>query len=382
MEARGSLLAGLGAGTAIAYFLDPARGSRRRARVRDLVAHGANKGVDALGATLRDARNRGRGAAAAVRHTLGGDEPDDRVLVERVRAALGRIVSHPHAIDVVASGGHVSLSGPILKPEVKPLVTIVEGLSGVRSVINNLEEHKSAIGIPSLQGGAARPGYARRGRREEWSPTARVASSIGGAALVTWGATRRNTPGMLIAASGAMLMARAAANVDVRRLTGIGAGRRAVDIQKTITIDAPVEEVFAFWSCYENFPSFMSRVLEVRPSAREGQSHWIVAGPAGTHVEFDAEITELIPNEVLAWRTIDGSIIGHAGLARFEPTQDARTRVSVRMSYNPPGGWLGHGIASAFGVDPKSSLDADLARIKTLIETGRPPRDAARRDLV
>jgi uncharacterized membrane protein len=382
MQARGSLLAGLGAGTAIAYFLDPARGGRRRARVRDVVAHGANKGADAFGATVRDARNRSYGAAAAVGRAFRSEEPDDRVLVERVRAALGRIVSHPHAIDVIASDGHISLSGPILKAEVQPLLNAVEGMRGVRSVINNLEEHKTAVGIPSLQGGGIRPGGRAYGRRPEWSPTARVAASLGGAALVGWGATRRNTAGMLIATSGAMLMARAAANVDVRRLTGIGSGRRAVDIQKTITIDAPVDEVFAFWSCYENFPSFMSRVHEVRPSVREGQSHWVVVGPGGMHVEFDAEITEMIPNEVLAWRTVGGSVVGHAGLVRFEATADGGTRVTVRMSYNPPGGWIGHGIAAAFGVDPKSSLDADLARVKTLIETGRPPRDAARRDVM
>jgi uncharacterized membrane protein len=249
-------------------------------------------------------------------------------------------------------------------------------------VVNNLEAHKSAVGIPSLQGGSGRSGYRPFGRRQEWSPTARAAAGIGGAALVSWGAVRRDVPGMLIAAGGAALMARAATNVDVGRLTGIGASRRAVDIQKTITIDAPVEDVFAFWTAYENFPSFMSRVLEVRPSVREGQSHWTVAGPAGMHVEFDAEITEMIPNEVVAWRTVEGSIVGHAGLVRFDPMEDGGTRVTVRMSYNPPGGWIGHGIAAAFGVDPKSSLDADLARVKTLIETGRPPRDAARRDVI
>jgi uncharacterized membrane protein len=381
MQARGSLLAGLGAGGAIAYFLDPARGARRRARVRDLVVNGANKSADAMGATLRDARNRGYGAAAAFGRTWRGEHPDDRVLVERVRAALGRIVSHPHAIDVLASDGHVGLYGPILTAEVKPLLDAVRQMQGVHTVVDNLEAHTTAAGIPLLEGGAARPGNRSFRRRQEWSPTARAAAGLGGASLVSWGAARRDVPGMLIAAGGAALMARAATNVGLRRLTGAGAGRRAVDVQKAITIDAPVEDVFAFWKAYENFPSFMSRVLEVRPSAREGQSHWKVAGPAGTHVEFDAEITELIPNEVLAWRTVEGSTVGHAGLVRFDPTDDSRTRVTVRMSYNPPGGWLGHGIAAAFGVDPKTSLDADLARLKSLIETGRTPHDAARRDL-
>jgi uncharacterized membrane protein len=69
--------------------------------------------------------------------------------------------------------------------------------------------------------------------------------------------------------------------------------------KKTITIDAPVEQVFGFWTAYENFPRFMSRVLEVRPTTREGQSHWTVSGPAGVPVEFDAEVSAFVPNEVL-----------------------------------------------------------------------------------
>lgn len=150
-----------------------------------------------------------------------------------------------------------------------------------------------------------------------------------------------------------------------------------MDVQKTITIDAPVEQVFGFWTAYENFPRFMSRVLVVRPDSRERRSHWTVAGPAGIPVEFDAEVSALVPNEALAWRTIEGAPVAHAGIVRVEPTGDGRTRVHIRMSYNPPGGWLGHGVAAAFGADPKRSLDADLLRMKTLIETGQAPRDAA-----
>jgi uncharacterized membrane protein len=148
-------------------------------------------------------------------------------------------------------------------------------------------------------------------------------------------------------------------------------------VHKTITIDSPPDEVFAFWSSYENFPRFMSRVLDVRPSTREGQSHWTVAGPGGVPVEFDAEVSACVPNDLFAWRTVEGSAVAHAGIVRFKATGDRRTRIDIRMSYNPPGGWLGHGVAAAFGVDPRSGLDADLARMKTLLETGRPARDAA-----
>jgi uncharacterized membrane protein len=212
-----------------------------------------------------------------------------------------------------------------------------------------------------------------------WSPTTRMMVGSSGAALAALGASRRTLPGAFLAAAGVGLLARAATNADMRRLTGIGPRLRAVDIRRTITIDAPVEEVFRFWTAYENFPRFMSNVRDVRPSSRERQSHWTVAGPAGIPVEFDAEVSEFVPNEVFAWRTVEASPVAHAGIVRFDPAVDGGTRVDIRMSYNPPGGWIGHGVAAAFGVDPESSLHADLTRMKALIERGHRPHDAAQR---
>jgi uncharacterized membrane protein len=196
---------------------------------------------------------------------------------------------------------------------------------------------------------------------------------------VAFGASLRGGRGAPIAVIGGALFARAVTNLPVRRLFGVTSRRRAVDVQKTITISAPVGEVYAFWSLYENFPRFMSHVLDVNTGDGDPmRSHWTVAGPAGASVAFDAKITKLIPNRVIAWRTLAGSTVAHAGIVRFDPEIDGRTRVHIRMSYNPPAGWLGHGVATAFGVDPKHSMDEDLVRMKTLIETGHAPHDAAR----
>jgi uncharacterized membrane protein len=98
-------------------------------------------------------------------------------------------------------------------------------------------------------------------------------------------------------------------------------------------------------------------------------------------VDLDGEVSSFVPNEAFAWRTIEGASVAHAGIARVEPAGDGRTRVHMRRSYNPPGGWIGHGVAAAFGADPKQGFDADLIRMKTLIETGRPPHDAAQADV-
>jgi uncharacterized membrane protein len=382
MQDRGAVLTGLGLGVGLMYFLDPERGRRRRALARDRLTHAARVGGDAVGATGRDVAHRTSGAGARLRRLVNRDSrADDRVLVERVRAQLGRLVSHPHAIRVDASDGIVTLRGAILEAEVPRLLSAVERIRGVRSVTSELEGHKQAGNVPALQGGSTPAGLQLDIMQREWSPTTRLLAGTTGIALTGYGAARGDIPGAVLAAAGVGLTARAATNAELRRLTGIGGGRRAVDVQKTITVDAPVEDVFAFWSEYSNFPKFLSRVLDIRDSSRPGQSHWTVAGPAGTPVEFDTEVSTMVPNQVLGWRTIEGSPVAHAGLVRFEPAGDGRTRVHIRMSYNPPLGWIGHGVAAAFGADPKTSLDADLVRLKTLLETGRVARDAAQRDV-
>jgi len=378
MNARGSILAGAGMGAGLAYFLDPARGARRRARIRDSVVHSAVMTRRALGCTARDVLHRTYGTAASLRGLVQRGTVDDAVLVDRVRAKLGRYVSHAHAIGVSASDGVVTLSGPILTHEADRLVRAVRWIDGVRGVADRLERHEQPANVPALQGGRPPAGQRLDVLQTNWAPATRVLVGGVGLALAVAGAIRRDTRGAVAALTGASLIARAASNLPLNRLFGVGSRRRAVDVQKTILVNASVNEVYAFWSLYENFPRFMSRVYEVRSAERRPmQSHWRVAGPAGTVVEFDAELTRAIPNQMIAWKTLPGSPVAHAGIVRFDPEPDGLTRVHIRMSYNPPAGWFGHGIATVFGVDPKSSMDADLARMKTLIETGRAPHDAA-----
>jgi len=145
---------------------------------------------------------------------------------------------------------------------------------------------------------------------------------------------------------------------------------RAVDVQKTITIDAPVEEVFRCFRNVANFPRFMAHLREVRDLGN-GRSHWVAEGPAGVPVAWDAVITRSEPNRVLAWQSEPGATVANAGNIRFEPIADNRTRVTIRLSYNPPAGALGHVVAKLFGADPKSELDDDLVRLKSLIEYGK-----------
>jgi uncharacterized membrane protein len=370
------LLGGIGLGAALMYFLDPDRGRRRRGLVRDQVVSAVSKADDAVGATARDLGNRARGLASEARSRFKQDEASDEVLVARVRAELGRAVSHPSAIEVTAEQGRVTLSGPILAREVDDVLSTVRSVRGVADVENQLEVHERPDNIPALQGGSERRGGEFELMQENWSPAARLLVGTAGAALALYGSRRQDAIGAALGLAGLTLFARSATNTELRRLTGVGDGRRAVDIQKTINLNVPVEQVFTFFTDYENWPRFMSHVREVRYLGG-GRTHWVVDGPAGTTIEWDAEITQLLENELLSWKSVEGAAVEHAGTLRFEPTADGGTRVDIKMSYNPPAGAAGHAIAVLFRADPKKQMDDDLARLKTTIETGIPPRDAA-----
>ncbi|MGQ0655719.1 MAG: SRPBCC family protein [Betaproteobacteria bacterium] len=148
-----------------------------------------------------------------------------------------------------------------------------------------------------------------------------------------------------------------------------------IDYTKTISIAAPIEEVFSLWQNFENFPQFMRNVRAVRRNTENGW-HWEVAGLLGATVQWDAEMTVCIPNELIAWSTMPGSQVQHAGLVHFQREGDG-TRIQVEMGYNPPGAALGHVVASLFGSDPLTEMDEDLMRMKVFLETGKPARDAA-----
>jgi uncharacterized membrane protein len=157
---------------------------------------------------------------------------------------------------------------------------------------------------------------------------------------------------------------------------GLWLARRALDtegirIVRTMTVEAPIERVYEFWSDFENFPRFMSHVREVKRTGPD-RTHWVVAGPGGTPIEWDAVITDRVPNEMISWRTVEGSLVEHRGTVRFRPAGTGATRVEVRMTYRPVGGALGHGIAELFGSDPERVIGEDLARVATHLRGTRP----------
>ncbi|MFB3917588.1 MAG: SRPBCC family protein [Terriglobales bacterium] len=363
-----SLVGAVALGGGLMYLLDPDRGNRRRKMARDQMFHGIHVVEDAADKTVRDLRNRARGTVAELWSNLRREEITGYKLEQRVRSKLGRVVSHPNAIEVHASDGAVTLSGPVLEHELDDLISVVWGVRGVRNLENRLEVHKQPGDVPGLQGGAGRRGERWELLQENWAPATRLIMGTSGALLLA-AAPRRSWLGLPLRILGGIGLLRAISNLPLRRAFGVGETRRGIRFQKTIEIDAPVDRVYELWSNPENFPRFMEHVREVKRTNGD-RFHWIAAGPAGISASWDAEITEQVPNQVLAWKSVPGAAIRNAGIVRF---QDAggRTRMHVLISYNPPAGVLGHAVAALFGYDPKHAMDDDLMRLKSLLESGK-----------
>ncbi|HWM42334.1 MAG TPA: SRPBCC family protein [Burkholderiales bacterium] len=368
-------LGGAAVGLALMYFLDPNSGRRRRARTRDKVVRAARVVNEGAKVTARDTLHRAQGAWAEARRLFNHEEAvDDEALIGRVRAELGRVVSHPHAIEVAADGGHIALIGPILSYEVRPLLKSLRRVAGVRAVSDQLTVYNEPGNVSALQGGEPRSGERFELLQENWSPAARVLVGGVGATLMLAATRARGGLCALLGVSGGALVARAASNRDLASLLGFG--RRGISVQKTIYVAAAIERVFHFWTDYQNFPRFMHNVRDVR-QLPDNRSHWVVAGPAGVPVQWTAEVTRVIPGELIEWRSISDSDVRHEGEVHFVGTTDGGTRISVRLSYLPPAGAFGHAVATMFGADPKSEMEADLLRMKSMIETGHAPHDAA-----
>lgn len=357
-------LASFGAGAALAYFLDPQHGKRRRADATNRAVRLANETNRALDVATRDLENRARGVVAEAKGIFTKDSPTDETIVQRARARLGRVCSHPSLIETSCEDGVLILEGPVLAKEHTRLLEAMSKVKGVRGVESYLESYDQ---IPAEHGG---PQPIRRRAQRRWTPSTKLLASVGGASLCVFGLRRGGVIGSTAAVGGGMLLVRAISDMKLRQLVGLGDARRAITLDKTIEVHAPPEEVFPWFANPETFPRFMSNVEEVTRKS-DGQYHWKVAGPAGTTFEWDAKITEMEPGKVLAWNTAPGSTVGHAGVIRCDSNASNGTRLTIRMSYLPPAGALGHAFAKLFGADPKTQLDEDMVRFKSLIEEGK-----------
>lgn len=364
------LVRGAAVGAMLTYLLDRRQGKRRRALVKDKLVHVSHKAQDGAGAASRDVEHRLEGWIARGKSRLRRAPTSDAVLEARVRSKLGRLASHPGAIQVVADKRRITLCGPVLADEMDDVIAGVSSVRGVKAVESCLEPHADAEDVPGLQGGRTRLPARPEFLQSHWAPSARVLAGAVGGGLIARGMRTGGLTAAALATVGGALLARAITNLEIKRLTGIRAGRRAVDIRKTLNVQAPVDRVFDFWQNHENFPRFMSHLKQVRRTG-DGRSHWVAEGPGGVSFEWDAETTALDPNRLIAWRSIEGSPVENAGIVRFLPNERGGTRVDLRLTYNPPAGAMGHAVASLLGADPKRLMDEDLVRFQSLVELGK-----------
>jgi len=201
------------AGAGIMYFLDPVFGKRRRALLQEKARHFSKLAGRGMNVVARDSSHRIQGLVGESTHALRTEEVEDDVLVERVRSAMGRAVSHPHSIEVDVTDGWVTLSGPVLAEEQRRLLQCVNKVRGVQFLEDRLEPHQQR-------------GTGRMPRNEfmrtNWTPAARAFAALTGMGAILFGAARRNVTGILVAGAGAMLMARGIVRNSGRRKSSGG----------------------------------------------------------------------------------------------------------------------------------------------------------------
>ena len=209
------------------------------------------------------------------------------------------------------------------------------------------------------------------GTKERWT------SGLGGAALALWGLRRRSLPGLLLAAAGGALAWRGlsgwcslygALGID-RAARQQTVGNLGVKVDRAITVATPPERLYHFWRNFDNLPRIMSYIERVEVLS-DTRSRWHAKVPGGIPLSWEADIINDQRPELIAWRTVPGSTVSHAGSVRFTP-EGSGTRIEVSLQYDPPGGTLAHTVASFMGADAGQLLESDLQEFKRALESGR-----------
>ena len=211
----------------------------------------------------------------------------------------------------------------------------------------------------------------------------RLVSTLAGVVIGLYGLARIRLSGILLAALGGALVYRGVTGRSrlYRRfgvgrattLTGETRGNRGIKIERDVVVNAPPDTLYRIWRNLENLPQFMPH-LESVERVTDTLSRWRARGPGGKIVEWNAEIINEVPNQVIGWRSIEGSDVVSAGSVNFDDAGPGRgTRVTVHLQYSPPGGKVGAAVAKLLGRDAATEIREDLRRFKQIIEAGEVP---------
>jgi uncharacterized membrane protein len=251
-----------------------------------------------------------------------------------------------------------------------------------------MQEALQQAGVAGVQGeNIQQNGSGDADRNVNVGQTERWGSALFGGALAIYGLTRRTWGGVVLALVGGSLIYRGSTgHCHMYEAFGVNTAgtetdnplvsvpaNRGIKVEKSVTINKSPEELYRFWRNFENLPRFMNHLESVKQTG-EGRSHWVAKAPAGKTVEWDAEVYNEKENELIAWRSLEGSDVDNAGSVRFEPATDgSSTIVRVTLKYDPPGGVIGSMIAKLFGEEPSQQIEEDLHRFKQVMETGGTP---------
>jgi uncharacterized membrane protein len=216
-------------------------------------------------------------------------------------------------------------------------------------------------------------GSAPNGAPNGVSDAERWGSLITGGTLVLMGLSQRSLRGVLMAVAGGSLAYHGATSQkSLQDKIGDATGaNKSIRVEKSVSIlNKSPEELYQFWRNLENLPTFMKHLKSVQV-INDTRSHWVDNAPMGNSVEWDADIIKDLPNELIAWASVEGADIENSGFVRFKPaTQGRGTEVKVVMEYAPPGGQLAATIAKLFGEEPEQQIGDELRCFKMLMEAG------------
>ncbi|MBD0370859.1 MAG: DUF2892 domain-containing protein [Pyrinomonadaceae bacterium] len=262
-----------------------------------------------------------------------------------------------------------------------------------------MQEAFEQAGVTGAETGAAERSWNVPGLFGEVNvgQTERWASAIGGGALALYGLTQLIKNGswggaVLALVGGSLIYRGTSGHCAMYEAAGINTAGTAEEAKRSPVVSVPADrgvkveesivinnrtpqELYSYWRSLENLPRFMNHLEAVTTSGN--RSHWVAKAPAGTTVEWDAEIYNEKPGELIAWRSLEGSQVDNAGSVHFNAAPGGGgTEVRVVLKYDPPAGVVGATVAKIFGEEPSQQIRDDLRRFKQLMETGASGRSA------
>ena len=302
-------------------------------------------------------------------HALSSVTP----LVVEIRSKISKKAAHPSSIGVHVHEGTVTLSGPLFDHEVECILDAVREIDGVSEVHQQFDIMTSSARPQMQHQQKDHFGYQPEFIVGRWAPWLRIVLGSAGLLFLSQAIRKQSKFRGFSAFMGTAFLSRSITNRDLTQVIGSFI-LPVVSMRRTLTIDAPVDDVFEFWKDFENYPKFMSFIRAVKVN-ESGGLIWTSDAPGRTQLTWDTTLFDLRPNQRIAWKSVRGSVIATEGIIQMEPQEKGRTLLHVELSYAPPFGALGYAAAHFLGFDPRSRIDEDLEVMKAIIENqGRLPK--------